>query len=284
MKKQHTPWQYLVDLVSKQRLEQAHASGDREHIEQQERFYRDLDESECVFTKPYQHPDNPKTWYTEMTVRSRGFKINKLKFNTGDLANMLEPNCQYMFNRNSLNRSTNPDMYRVQDSLDTIHLLIKKGTPVAEALEMTGFILAPTEYSVVEYPTRNTEFEANGHIQVTTPIVAGRIYLTDVTRDLEAEGRAEAEELKAKAKLQDIELQENIDAIKAEVGKEELADLTKEPAPTESLDITPPVTEKELEEKPEADSSEYLSDEQLEAATKPAEPVVQQQFNQKKKK
>lgn len=272
MKKIHTPWQYLLDIVGQQRLAQAEASGNQEDIAQAKRFYTDLDESECTFTEPYQHPDNPKIWFVSMTCLGRGFKINRLKFNTGDLKLMLEPNTQYITNRNSLNLSTTPNMYHVLDSLDTFHLLVAKDTPVLEALVHTGFRFNDNEFTEVKYDARDAQFEANGHIDIRTPVVAGRIYVTNIIRDLDKE----AEEARLKAIGHQAPIQDPIEE-----------SVVEESIPTVTVQDQIGETQQEQSEEGQVQSEEpeTVNAEEEKEEVKPQSAQQQfQNFNQKKKK
>lgn len=272
MNKLHTPWQYLLDIVGASRLKEAEASGDAAYLKQQQAYYLGLDESECTFTVPYQHPDNKKYWLTNMTCLPRKFKLNRLRFNTGKIDSMIEPNAAYITDRNSLNLSTVSNLYRVYDQLDTYHLLVKKGDNLEEALQMTGFRFEANEYAKVLYDARDKQFEADGHFEITTPIVAGRIYITYVTRDLDAEA-AEARllEEEAKAKLA------NADQDKAPEPEETVSEGKGDVPPAEE---TAPVVEPKAEEKKDADVAE-----EKEPEVKPEEAPVQNfnKFNNKKK-
>lgn len=276
MTKLHTPWQYLLDIVGSARIKEAEQSGDPAFLKQQRAYYQDLDESECTFTTPYQHPDNKKYWLTNMTCLPRKFKLNRLRFNTGKIDNMIEPNAGYITERNSLNRSTVENLYRVFDHLDTYHLLVKKDTDLDAALEMTGFRFQASEYTKVMYETRNKEFEADGHFDIVTPIIAGRIYITYVIRDLEAEHKAAAEEKAAQEELNKAPVAENVAPV--EPTKPEV----EEDAPVETVEAESSEGEvvKEADAEPEVQDEDKAPEVE---AVKPQQAPVQN-FNKNNKK
>ncbi|AEV89689.1 hypothetical protein OBP_252 [Pseudomonas phage OBP] len=178
-----TPFQYLLDLTGASRIKAAKATGDAAAIAKAERFYLGLDESECEFTTPWQNPLAGNKWQVDVTVRTRGFKIPGLRFNTGTLSPMIRPGANIMANKSSLDLSTVTGLYHVYES-DADHLLIHPNSNIYEALKMTGFVFDTSAFEVTWYPERDKDQKADGYVDVKHPVVAGRLFLSVVQREV----------------------------------------------------------------------------------------------------
>lgn len=182
-----TTWQYLLDNVSAARIKEAEATGDAKRIAEANRYYKDLSEDECEFTAPYAHPEKRGKFVTTLTCKARGFKINRLTFGTGDLYKMVEPNMSLMLTAKNLEVATVTNMYYIRET-DRWHLLVHKDANIHEALKMSGYEYRPDEYKVTQFHQRNRDLLADGYVDVIGPVVAGRLYLTTVFRELYPEG------------------------------------------------------------------------------------------------
>lgn len=183
MRQTPTPWQYLIDLVSSARIKAAYKSGDQKLIDQAEKYYRSLSEDECVFTTPVKVPEALGKYQCDMSVKGRGFKIEKLRFNTGTVSAMVRPQANYMVEKKSLDTVTVTGLYFVVET-DQLHLVIHPRSNIWEALKMTGYEFAPATFSTVSYDNRDTNLKADGHVDIKLPVVAGRIYISYVQRDV----------------------------------------------------------------------------------------------------
>lgn len=190
MSTQKTAFQYLLDLTGAARIKAAKDSGNAASIAKAERFYTNLQESECVFTTPWRNPLANNRWETDITCMGRGFKIPSLRYNTGTLSPMILSHANFMANKSSLDLSTVTGLYHVYET-DTDHLLIHPQSNVFEALKMTGFTFQPEEFEVTMYQQRNVDQKADGYVDIKHSVVAGRIYLSHVQRELKS-GQSDA--------------------------------------------------------------------------------------------
>lgn len=214
--------QYLLDNVAKARLNEAYATGDAKRIAQAEKYYKDLSEDECELTTPYEHPEKRDKWVTTLTCRPRGFTISRMTFGTGSVYKMIDPAMSLMLTPHSLELATVTNLYYIRD-VDRWHLLVHKDANIHEALKMTGWEFKPEEYKVVMFPERNTDFIADGYVEVTGPVVAGRIFITTVYKELYPEAG------QPKAAAESIVQPETLKMDKAPVVNEELVG---QPGPT----------------------------------------------------
>lgn len=176
-----TPWQYLINIFAGARLKAAQATGNAKTIAQAEKYYRNLGEDECTFTTPMKPAEALGKYQTAMTVKGRNFKVDPLRFGTGTLLGMVKTQANYLVNKSSLDTNTVTGLYFVVEN-DQLHLLINAKSNIWEALKLTGYEFAPSMFNVVMYNDYSTEFKADGHIDIKTPIVAGRIYITHIKR------------------------------------------------------------------------------------------------------
>lgn len=178
-----TPFQYLLDLTGAARINAAKATGDKAAIAKAERFYLDLKESECEFTKPFKNVLAGNKWQTDVTVRTRGFKIPALRYNTGTLSPMIRPNANIMANKSSLDLSTVTGLYHVYET-EADHLLVHPNSNIFEALKMTGYVFENSEYEITWFPARDENQKADGYVDIKHSVVSGRVYLSIVQKEV----------------------------------------------------------------------------------------------------
>lgn len=189
-----TPFQYLLDLTGAARIKAAKATGDKEAIAKAERFYLGLDESECEFSTPWKNPLAGNKWQVDVTVRTRGFKIPGLRYNTGTLSPMIRPGANIMANKSSLDLSTVTGLYFV-DETQQDHLLIHPNTNIYEALKLTGFVFDSASFEVTWYNARNEEQKADGYVDIKHSVVAGRLFLSNIQREVETDPNSKLKNL-----------------------------------------------------------------------------------------
>lgn len=184
MRKYPTPWQYLVDIVAQSRLKAAYASNNAKTIKQAEAYYKGLTEDEVVFSTPFKNPNTGK-WVVSMTSHARGFKLADVNFNTGSLIKMVGANASHMATHDSLETSTVTGFYYSEEA-EQNHLLVHPDSNIHEALKMTGYEFSPENYAINLYPERDGILKADGEVDISHPVVAGKVFISYVQRPVES--------------------------------------------------------------------------------------------------
>lgn len=174
-----TPYQYLLDVDCKIRIDKAKASGDATKIANAIKYFGDLKETEVVFgpeiwvTDPFK-PD-VGYWKTSYLCAGRKFKIDPIKYTQGTVQAMLMPHAR----PNTLDWSNCrlPGFYFNKcDNVNNLCLLYRKDIDIYEALKFSGFEFDPLKSHITTYPGFNGNLNANGHIDIEYSFVKGRIY------------------------------------------------------------------------------------------------------------
>lgn len=181
MQQTPTPWQYLLDIVIKSKLAAAAASKDPAFRARQERYYTDLKEDQCEFSKPVRKGEN---WYVTITCRERGFQLVDLPYKTGTLFPMVKPMANYVLEPESIAINTMTGLYYVMSN-ENLHLQVHPQSNIWEALKMTGYEFAPNHFVTKMYEQRNEELAADGHIDINHSVVTGRIYISYLQKHAE---------------------------------------------------------------------------------------------------
>ncbi|UQT03322.1 hypothetical protein YUBABA_01160 [Serratia phage vB_SmaM-Yubaba] len=174
MQQTPTTWQYLLDLVTKSKLKAASESKDPAFRARQEKYYTDLKESECAFSKPVRKGD---LWYVTITCRGRGFQLQDLPYKTGTLFPMVKPMANYVMEPSSVAVNTMTGLYYVMSN-EHLHLQVHPQSNLWEALKMTGYEFSPSQFTTTMFEGRNEELAADGFIDIKDTVVSGRIYVS----------------------------------------------------------------------------------------------------------
>lgn len=178
MQQTPTPWQYLLSIVTKSKLAAAATSKDPAFRARQERYYTDLQESECVFSRPIK---SGESWLVDVTCRGRGFQLKGLPYKTGTLVPMFKPMTNIMVKKEALDLNTMTGVYFVMEN-EQLHLLVHPQSNIWEALKMTGYEFSPSQFSTEVYPERNDLLKADGHVDIKDTVVSGRIYISYIQK------------------------------------------------------------------------------------------------------
>lgn len=170
--------QYLLDIFTTAKLKAAASLKDPAARAKQEKFYTDVKEDECVFTRPILKDGK---WSVDITCAGRGWKYVGLRYNTGTLQTLTAPKSNYTLSVEKLRAQTVTGLYYAVDR-ETLHLVLHPQSNIWEALRMTGYEFDPTDFSVHDYEQRDEVLVADGHIDIRNTIVAGRIYITHPAR------------------------------------------------------------------------------------------------------
>lgn len=170
--------QYLLNIFTESKLKAALSLKDPAARAKQEKFYTDVKETECIFTRPVLKDGK---WAVDITCAGRGWKYQGLRYNTGKLLGLVNAKANYTIEREKLRTQTVTGLYYAVDK-DTLHLVVQPQSNIWEALLMTGYRFDPKEFSVHEYPNRDEALLADGHVDIRNTVVAGRIYITHVAR------------------------------------------------------------------------------------------------------
>lgn len=179
MRKVPTTWQYLLDIITKVRLDTAAKSKDPAWRAKQERYYKGLSEDECTFSRPTRPADASGKWEVDITCKGRGWKLEKVRYNTGTIFGMTRAASNYMVREEGLETQNVTGLYWLVGS-ERLHLLAHPQSNIWEALQLTGYEFSPAQFTTEIYPSRNVELRADGHIDIKDSVVAGRIYLSYV--------------------------------------------------------------------------------------------------------
>ncbi|EBY9763912.1 hypothetical protein D5W64_12435 [Salmonella enterica subsp. enterica serovar Saintpaul] len=257
MQQNPTCYQYLLNIFTQSKLDIAAKLKDPAARAKQERFYTNVKETECVFSRPVLKDGK---WSVDITCAGRGWKYQGLRFNTGGLLGLVGPKANYTIELDRLRTQTITGLYYAVDK-ETLHLVVQPKSNIWEALQMTGYSFSPSEFSVVDYETRDETILADGHVDIRNKIVAGRIYITHVARHtFKPEAVVEETTAPATAGIQ-----------------EEPKDLPEAVIKGESVETTPELSEEEQIQK--------LLDQEKEVANEPAtgsEEVVEEKPVQQK--
>lgn len=172
-----TPRQYLTDIIANSMINEAIASGDQAYIAAQKARYSNLSEDEVIYSSEIRNPITGK-YRTTMTVPPRGFKLPSVNFRTGAVEKMLDPNAEIVDFVNTLTSITKPGFYYVKD-VNRYHLVCNQELNIWEALKLTGYEFDIKSFKFVQYATGFDEITvADGHVDITCPIVEGRLMVT----------------------------------------------------------------------------------------------------------
>lgn len=178
MNKLPTCNQYLLDIFTSAKLKAAANIKDPAQRAKQEKFYTDVKEDECTFSRPVMKDGK---WSVDITCVARGWKYEGLRYNTGSLPALVAPKSNYTIAVEKLRNQTITGLYFAVDK-ETLHLVLQPHSNIWEALRMTGYEFSPNEFSVTNYNSRDEVKVADGHIDIRNTVVAGRIYITNVAR------------------------------------------------------------------------------------------------------
>lgn len=186
MNKTPSIMQYLVDLVANSKLKEARDGGDKDFIARQEKYFKDLSESEVKFSPPVKSTFTNGKWQTSMSSPKRGFQISKLTYNTGTLKALTKAVAQAMARKDSLDHATVPGIYLVEEN-DQIHLLIERDSNIFDALKMTGYEFPADSFKTSLYDVREEELKADGYVDIDHSVVSGRLFVSYIRRDEDEE-------------------------------------------------------------------------------------------------
>lgn len=189
MNKTPSIMQYLVDLVANSKLKEARDGGDKDFVARQEKYFKDLSESEVKFSPPVKSTFTNGKWQTSMSSPKRGFQISKLTYNTGTLKALTKAVAQAMARKDSLDHATVPGIYVVEEN-DQIHLLIERDSNIFDALKMTGYEFPADSFKTSLYDVREEELKADGYVDIDHSVVSGRLFISYIRRD-EDENKAD---------------------------------------------------------------------------------------------
>lgn len=189
MNKTPSIMQYLVDLVANSKLKEARDGGDKDFVARQEKYFKDLSESEVKFSPPVKSTFTNGKWQTSMSSPKRGFQISKLTYNTGTLKALTKAVAQAMARKDSLDHATVPGIYLVEEN-DQIHLLIERDSNIFDALKMTGYEFPADSFKTSLYDVREEELKADGYVDIDHSVVSGRLFISYIRRD-EDENKAD---------------------------------------------------------------------------------------------
>lgn len=296
MQQTPTPWQFLLDIISAAKLKAAETIQNPIAREAAIKKYKDLREGECKFSTPIKNKTTAGAWLVDITVAGRGFKLESVAYKTGTIIGMSKPNANVMLMAETLDLSTTTGLYFVEQT-QQLHLLVHPQSNIWEALQMTGYQFSPKQFQAVQYDTRNTDLKADGHIDISDSVVAGRVYVSFIQRSVEKAPVSEVippEEAGLPINVEGLE-QAKVDAGLTPAPVSNPTDLTKQDIslPQELLETSkeeqkPELTEKEqiqallAQEAAETSQEEEVADKEEVAKEETQQP--QQNFNQKNKK
>lgn len=174
-----TPYQYLLDVDCKQRIDKAIATGDPVKIANANQYFGNLSETEVVFGQEIWKTDPFKpgvgNWQTSYLCQGRKFKLDPLRYNQGTIEAMLKPKSRP--NSISWADCRLPAFYYNQyDGVNNLCLLYRRDIDIFEALKMAGYEFDPRKCQITTYAGYNGNVNANGHIDIEYSFVKGRIY------------------------------------------------------------------------------------------------------------
>lgn len=174
-----SPYQYLLDVDCKQRIDKAVATGDATKIANANHYFGNLSETDVVFGQELWKTDPFKpgvgNWQTSYVCQSRRFKLDPLRYNQGSIEAMLKPKSRP--NTIDWSQCRLPAFYYNQcDNVNNLCLLYRRDIDLFEALKMAGYEFDPMKCRVVTYPGFNGNVNANGHIDIEYSFVKGRIF------------------------------------------------------------------------------------------------------------
>lgn len=177
MEKLPTIWQYLVDSISKSRIDAAKTSTDKDFVIRQMSRYSWLRESEVVFTVPVKRPNGK--YATTMTSESRGFKLDCV-FATGKLETMLIPQATQVETLDEIKTINAIGFYYIKETKELV-LGISENPNIWESLKTTGYEFDPSMYIAnQQFVSQDGADRFNGDVIIDHPIVSGKIFLLTV--------------------------------------------------------------------------------------------------------
>lgn len=179
-----SPWQYFLDVVAAARIKEVEATGIAKEIKLVHYRYDNLKESEVIWSTPRWMPNRLKPgkgyWEIDFDCIGRNFSRKGLTYQPLKVADMIAPKA--MIAAGPFNELAKEGLY-LDRTTGQYHLLVPKNSNLWNALQHTGYEFSPNFYTQSMYSHFDPEFNADAHIDVNYSCVAGRIYVTWLTKE-----------------------------------------------------------------------------------------------------